>query len=206
LLHWTDDTLYWVAKPAVHVEQAGAARRLHNDKGAAVESDVENLYFWHGVMVPSYAVTHPEWITVDEIEHETNAEVRRVLIERYGQQRYLLDAGAKEIHRDRFGVLYSKEIDGDEPLVMVRVLNSTPEPDGSLTRDEAMAAFGPDAATAEVDTETGEVSVRLLRESSSTVRFKDYFIRVPPATRTAHAAVAWSFDTPTRQYGPALQT
>ena len=51
------------------------------------------------------------------------------MIERYGQSRYLLDSGAAMIHQDEFGTLYKKEIPGDEPIVMVKVVNSTPEPE-----------------------------------------------------------------------------
>jgi len=82
--------------------------------------------------VESYVVDNPERITVADIEAETNAEVRRVKIERIGQGRYLLDSGAREVHRDDYGTLYRKEVPGDEPLVMVKVLNATPEPDGSF--------------------------------------------------------------------------
>ena len=75
-------------------------------------------------------ILRPETITVARIEGETNAEVRRVLMERYGESRYLADSGAAPIHTDSYGTLFRKEIPGDEPLVMVRVINSTPEPDG----------------------------------------------------------------------------
>ena len=96
LLHWTEDTLYWVAKPEVHKEEP---RRLHCADGPALRSDVEDLYFWHGVLVPAFAVTRPGWITVKHILSEQNAEVRRVLIERYDSVgepgRFMLDAGAK---------------------------------------------------------------------------------------------------------------
>ena len=50
----------------------------------------------------------------------------------YGQTRYLIDSGAREIHSDDYGTLYRKEIANDEPLVMVKVVNSTPEPDGTF--------------------------------------------------------------------------
>jgi hypothetical protein len=69
-------------------------------------------------------------ITTHSIDQEKNQEVRRVLIERYGEARYLEDSGAAMIHEDHFGKLYSKEIPGDEPIVMVRVINASPEPDG----------------------------------------------------------------------------
>jgi hypothetical protein len=133
LLHWTEDTLYWAAKPEVHKElTAQGARRLHNSSGAALRSDVENLYFWHGVMVPAFVVTKPEWITLKHIADEENAEVRRIFIDRYGLGRYLIDSGAQRLAEDEFGELYRTQIPGDEDLVMVKVLNSTAEPDGSF--------------------------------------------------------------------------
>jgi hypothetical protein len=132
LLHWTEDTLYWVAKPTVHLDPAAGTRRLHNEHYAALESDVENLYFWHGVLVPAFVVVRPDWITVKHIEDETNAEVRRVMTERYGEGRYIIDSGLKPIARDEFGELFRKDFEGDSPLVYVKVKNSTAEPDGSF--------------------------------------------------------------------------
>jgi hypothetical protein len=128
-LFWTDDTLYWVAKPTLHRD---GQRRLHSELGPAVESDAEPLFFWHGVLVDPYLVRNPQLITVKHIEMESNAEVRRVMMERFGEARYLQESGAQEIHCDDFGVLFRKEVPGDEPLVMVKVVNSTPEPDGTL--------------------------------------------------------------------------
>src|SRR5205085_1038654 len=93
---------------------------------------LEDFHFWHGVLVPEFVVERPESITLRHIEEEANVEVRRVLIERYGQARFLADGGAKELHRDDFGVLFAKEIPGDEPLVMVNVVNSTPEANGDF--------------------------------------------------------------------------
>jgi hypothetical protein len=109
------------------------SNRLHSAFGPAfVWLDDVHHYYWHGVRVESYVVDHPERITVADIEAETNAEVRRVKIERIGQVRYLLDSGAREVHRDDYGTLYRKEVPGNEPLVMVKVVNATPEPDGSF--------------------------------------------------------------------------
>jgi len=110
-------------------EQEG---RLHCPDGPALAfADGYSLWRWHGVAVPEDVILHPEQIAVSRIDSEGNAEVRRVLMERYGEARYLQDSGAKPIHCDKYGVLYRKEIPDDEPLVMVRVENSTPEPDGS---------------------------------------------------------------------------
>ncbi len=107
-------------------------RRLHSASGPAFEwlNDVRD-YYWHGVYVEPHVVDQPERLTLADIAAEQNLEVRRVKIERFGQARYLLDSGAREIHRDDYGTLYRKEMPGDEPLVMVKVVNATPwEADG----------------------------------------------------------------------------
>lgn len=174
-LYWTDDTLYWFAKPIVHRDPEPGTRRLHNDKYAALESDIENLYFWHGVLVPALVVVRPDWITVKHIDGEDNAEVRRVMIERYkhgeeinGAAAYMRDAGGKALdHDERFGTLWRREIPDDEPIVILEVINSTREPDGS---------------------------------------FKHYWLRVPPEIETAHAASAWTFDIPVKDYAPMIET
>lgn len=92
--------MYWVAKPTVHVEKTSQSRRLHNETFAALESDVENLYFWHGVLVPAFVVVDPEWITMEHVRKEENAEVRRVMIERMGWDKFCSEAKLKVIHRD----------------------------------------------------------------------------------------------------------
>jgi hypothetical protein len=142
--------------------------RLHHESGMAIRyRDGWGLYMWHGVRVPALVIEHPEQITVAMIEAEANAEVRRVMVERYGLARYILDSGAQKMQEDDFGVLYRKEQKSDEPILMVKVVNSTPELDGS---------------------------------------YKDYFLRVPPDTKTARGAVAWTFGMEERDYAPVAQT
>lgn len=106
--------------------------RLHNINGPAVKfrgSDHADVYAVHGVRVNRKVIDRT--FTVQDIEKETNAEVRRVMIEIYGEGKYLIDVGAKLVNKDDYGELYLKELEGDEPLMMVKVVNSTPEPDGS---------------------------------------------------------------------------
>jgi Domain of unknown function (DUF6745) len=133
-MHFTDDTLFWYAKPALHIEEIPGGRRLHSAETAAVESDIERLYFWHGVLVPAFVIVRPDWITVAHIQQEENAEVRRVMLERYGHERYMIDVGAIREQADDYGELFRVARPNDTDLVMVRVLNSTPEPDGSQKR------------------------------------------------------------------------
>lgn len=147
---------------------------------------------WTFVRVPEYVIERPHEITVELIARETNAEVRRVMIEQFGADKYLLDSGAKIVQRDAVGLLYRKDVSDDESIVMVRVLNSTPEPDGVMSREEAIAAFG-DAAKAAIDAPEGS-------------RFKEYMIRVPPNITTAHEAVAWTFGLPSEDYHPAIES
>ena len=107
--------------------------RLHCENGPAlIYPDGFSVIAIHGVRVPKNVVIAPATITLRQIESQSNTEVRRVMIGRYGSERYLIDSGAEEIHRDDFGILYRKEITADEPLVMVKLVNSTPEPDGSF--------------------------------------------------------------------------
>lgn len=106
---------------------------LHNETGPAVAyPDGWAVYAIHGVRVPEYVVMNPEQITVQDIDSEENSEIKRVKIERFGIQKYLFESGAEKIHQDDWGTLYRKHIPGDEPILMVHVVNSTPEPDGSF--------------------------------------------------------------------------
>jgi hypothetical protein len=115
---------------------------LHDGRHAAVESDIEELYFWHGVRVPAFVVLRPDRITVAHIDREANAEVRRVMIERYrhgeevhGPAAFIRDAGAVRLdHDERYGTLWRRNVPGDEPIVAVEVVNSTRAPDGSFKR------------------------------------------------------------------------
>lgn len=127
--------LFWewafiCARPeCIHCDDRG---RPHCETGAAIRyPDGFSIFAIHGVRVPERIIVAPKSITTAEIESEANAEVRRVMIQRYGTGRYLLDSQTEEIHRDDFGILYRKQIPGDEPLLMVQVVNATPEPDGS---------------------------------------------------------------------------
>lgn len=107
----------------------------HSLKGPAIyfkDGDPCNIYSVFGVRVDPYVVDNPEQITVEDIEKEQNLEVKRVKIDQYGQARYLQDSGATVVNHDDFGTLYRKDIEGDEPLMMVKVVNSTPEPDGTF--------------------------------------------------------------------------
>lgn len=143
-LGWTlffDEVCIVCRKPTVYFEVpnenivAGTVSVLHRLDGPAVDygkGDKSNVYAVGGVVVDAYVVDNPEKITVADIEKESNAEVRRVKIDQYGQSRYLQDSGAEVVSEDDFGTLYRKNLGDDEPLMMVKVVNSTQEPDGTF--------------------------------------------------------------------------
>jgi hypothetical protein len=154
------------ARPAVLARDDQG--RLHGEDGPAIAyPDGLALHRWHGMPVPADLIERLDRLTVERIHAEPNVELRRVLTERYGLDRYLRDAGATRVDADETGVLWRLPIHGDEPLVMVEVTNSTPEPDGSSRR---------------------------------------YWLRVPPDTRSAHEAVAWTFGLTPAEYRPLRQT
>ncbi|MGD9684176.1 MAG: DUF6745 domain-containing protein [Candidatus Obscuribacterales bacterium] len=110
------------------------SRRPHCEDGACITfADGFEVYAWHGMAVSRRLVMEPETITIKEIEKEKNVEVRRILISRFGEQRFITESGAEIIDEDpRYGTLYLKRLTGDFPIVMVKVLNATPERDGSF--------------------------------------------------------------------------
>jgi hypothetical protein len=78
-----------------------AQGRLHNEKGMAIKyPDGWGFYCIHGLGVPGWIVTNPEQITVAKIKAEANVEIRRVMIDIYGPQKYLHETKAKLIHAD----------------------------------------------------------------------------------------------------------
>jgi hypothetical protein len=178
-LFWvTTDEVVAVPRPALQIE----GERLHCADGPAVAWPTgARFYFWHGVEVPRAIIEHPEAITVPKIDGEVNAEIRRVMVERYGLERFLKDGGAVVVHRDATGVLYQRDLGDDEPLVMVGVKNSTPEPDGSVK--DYFLRVHPELRPLLPNGELGE-----------------------PQQRTARNAVASTFGRRGEQYHPDMET
>jgi len=121
-----------IHRELVRSRDGNSHHRLHCATGPACGfRDGWGVWAWHGVRVPQHVIERPEQIAINEIWKEQNVEVRRVMMERYGLSRFLVDSGAKRISEDELGELYRVELSNDEPLVVVKVLNSTLEQDGS---------------------------------------------------------------------------
>jgi hypothetical protein len=91
--------------------------------------------------VPEHFVYRPDAITTEEMLRERNLEVRRLMLERIGFDRLILDTRARPAHMDECGALYRLDLadrDGSlrlaEPMALVHVTNSTTEPDGTRKR------------------------------------------------------------------------
>ena len=89
-------------------------------------------------------------------------------LERFGAERYLTSGNMIKVSEEEgVGELFRRNVPGDEPIMMVRVINTTPEPDGTrkhyfirvppgiLTAREAVAwTFGLETGEYRPDKET----------------------------------------------------
>ncbi|APE35190.1 hypothetical protein BOX37_15940 [Nocardia mangyaensis] len=113
----------------LHRDEAGRLDR--GDGPALAYADGFVLHAWRGMPVTAEFLDSLRSLTPQRIREEENAELRRVMLEYYGYDRYLTESDARPLHRDETGILWRIALDGDEDVVMVEVVNSTPEPDGA---------------------------------------------------------------------------
>ncbi|MDX3071289.1 DUF6745 domain-containing protein [Streptomyces sp. MI02-7b] len=128
---WPYERVAVVAERPLQLHRDEAGRLDRGDGPALAFPDGFALHAWRGMPVPAAFLDGLSELTPRRIREEENAELRRVMLEYYGYDRYLEESGAQPVQRDAAGVLWRIELEGDEPLVMVEVVNSTPEPDGT---------------------------------------------------------------------------
>jgi hypothetical protein len=106
--------------------------RLHNDTGPAIAfRDGWKLYAVHGVRLDGWIIEQSERLDIKTIEAEPNTEIQRVMIERFGWDRYADECGASIIdHDEKYGTLYGRNGRAE----FLKVINGSPEPDGSFRR------------------------------------------------------------------------
>lgn len=144
-------------------------KRLHSETGPSIAyPDGWELHFFRGIKVTKQLIEAPETITGEQIMNEENAEIKRLMIDRFGPANFMKAIGAKPVQKDEFGELYKTELKGDRmPLALVRVINGTMEDDGT---------------------------------------FKEYWLQVPPETKTAKGGVAATYGLSEDQYHPQIRT
>ena len=117
------------------------ARRLHFETGAALQwTDGYGVFAWHGYRLPpgkEWIITEKHKLSPDVIDAEPNAEIRRVMLEVYGFEKYIEVRGAKVIDQDtvfdRPRRLLEMNV-GGETIKVLDVWNGSLEPDGSRRR------------------------------------------------------------------------
>jgi hypothetical protein len=138
-----EDTVFIADRPSfINLDDAD---RLHCTTRGAVEfRDGFKYYSLHDIRVEEAIIRHPEQLTLQRIDEERNAEVRRVLTQLYGVDKWLIDSKAEVLHQDtevilmdtgaamkRHRKLLRKEVPNDEAIVRVMVTNHSAEPDGT---------------------------------------------------------------------------
>jgi hypothetical protein len=144
LLQLAEAAGLWIAKERAaflserpHRFELDTSGRLHASDGPALAwRDGRAVYAWHGIRVPAHVIDAPETLSAREIVCEPNAEVRRVMLERVGYERFFAMQKMKLVSKDKIGKLWRLELRGDieEPLMLVEVENATVEPDGTRKR------------------------------------------------------------------------
>lgn len=128
---WPYEHAVVVCERPVELHRDEAGRLDRGDGPALAFPDGFALHAWRGMAVPAEFLAGLPGLTPARIRAEENAELRRVMLEYYGYDRYLDASGARHAHSDGTGVLWRIELADDEDVVMVEVVNSTPEPDGT---------------------------------------------------------------------------
>ena len=101
--------------------------RLHHAAGPAIGySDGWGIWAWHGVRVEQRIIEQPESLTAKEVLAEENAEVKRVMVERMGMEKFLTQSGAKQIHSHERGDLFSIDLPNDPEGVLRAVRVTDP--------------------------------------------------------------------------------
>lgn len=158
-------------------------RMIHRENGPAVYLDNGTvLYYWHGTNVPEWVIMNPEKITLRRILKEQNIELRRVLIERFGEGRFIKELGAEKIHEDKYGILWEARRD----KLMENKIDS-------LSDRDVVRIFGHNRRIKYVQV-----------QDASTPH--EYFIPVPSTMKRAKQAIAWSFQLKEEEYNPQIET
>jgi len=198
--YWAYEKICWICERPESI-RLDDQFRIHNLTGPAISfPDGWKIYASHGVILPDWVIETSEKITPSKIDDQRNSEIRRIMIEMFGVEKYLKQGGGRKVASDSYGRLWRKALKNDNPIVIVELLNSTPEKDGSLSVKKAIAAFGAEAKV------NHDGMMMRLREVPDGLRFKSYFLRVPPNCASPREAVAWTFHKTEDEYDLETQS
>lgn len=107
-------------------------------KKHGVDADIHGSlhYYYEGIRIPAkfhQAVTNPELLTVEEVLGHPNTECRYVGIKIIGHEKIRQSKNSRLVHACKRTGMELFSITGvfDEPILFLKVINSTPEIDGS---------------------------------------------------------------------------
>jgi hypothetical protein len=104
---------------------------LHCEDGPAVAWEGYGIYAVQGVTVPEWIIERPGDITAASIDAEQNAEVRRIMMDRYGIARYVADGGWSVVDESLDPLGNPRRLLGKDGMLLVEMTNSTVDADGS---------------------------------------------------------------------------
>jgi hypothetical protein len=75
---------------------------LHSTAGMAVEyRDGRGLYAFHGIPLPARSIEDPRSMTISDIVSGDDSRAEVILIQQYGWERFVKDAGLELVHQDQ---------------------------------------------------------------------------------------------------------
>jgi hypothetical protein len=96
-LTWTAETVFWVAKPEISLDDQG---RAHAANAAALVADDGDAYFWHGTVIPKKWITDRASLTAEVALGWRNIEQRRAACDMLGWRHILTELQATTIDRN----------------------------------------------------------------------------------------------------------
>lgn len=118
----------WMCEPPT-VMKRDRDGHLHASDGPALDwNGTTPFYMWHGEEVTRKSVGPVEELRIWDFGNERNHRARDLMLERYGLDRYVREAG-KRVQQDETGTLWRAGA-----IWAVEVVNGTPEPDGTYRR------------------------------------------------------------------------
>ena len=165
------------------------SHRLHSETEAAASfRDGWGVWSWHGTRVTRQIIEEPETITVKQIAAEQNAEVRRVMVERMGWDRFCEQANMKIIHAD--------ELHSNFPAIPV---SDVIEPGVRLITTYRAGTETAELLEAADLKDFEDRPLRFVRLTDPSTDRK-YTIRVRHNHKRCYEAVAWTFGLTEKEY------
>lgn len=171
------------------VIQVDAGNRPHCDNGPSHRwRDGWSLWYWHGVAVTEQIIMRPETLCAADVHAENDVEVRRVMVERMGWDRYAEQAGVRVIHADA--------LESQFPTIPVSDLI---EPSQRLVISYRAGKETAELLECTQQTDFEGRPIRLVRLTDPSTG-RRYTLRVAHDTQRCYEGVAASFGMTEKQY------